>query len=308
MQAHLLLLSWTIDCLQWWLHHCFLTQDLKLSLPALAQSPRCKSFAAATTESWCFFLTSLFPWKPKIRCISMAPWQSPAVQCTVVCHRPPMHASKVRDCDVDRNSQTFTKSSQISTITDVCVCVSTKWQPTCIHFLQYDDDNLYIYIIPQVWISILNQPSKPATKILSNLICSPQDLGDDTLVAWINGLRSTLVTCPFVLKGSTHEISRDEAPLLQLGADIDRDLWYGNFRYNFTFLAGFAPAWQCSAPPTTSHRCAARSPKPPKEVLQTVSNMITWTMDRKGVRLGVSWTGSHAAKIWIKSSFQHLCK
>lgn len=35
--------------------YCFLTQDLQLSLPALAQSPRCKSFAAATTESWCFF-------------------------------------------------------------------------------------------------------------------------------------------------------------------------------------------------------------------------------------------------------------
>lgn len=117
------------------------------------------------------------------------------------------------------------------------MCVSTKWQPTCIHFLQYDDDNLYIYMILQVRISIFNQPSKPATKILSNLICSPQDLGDDTLVAWINGLRSTLVTCPFVLKGSTHEIRRDEAPLLQLGADIDRDLWHGNFRYNFTFLS-----------------------------------------------------------------------
>lgn len=66
-------------------------------------------------------VTSLFPWEPKIGCISMAPWQSPAVQCTVVCHRPPMRASQVRDCDVDRNSQTFTKSSQISTMTDVCV-------------------------------------------------------------------------------------------------------------------------------------------------------------------------------------------
>ena len=138
-------------------------------------------------------------------------------------------------------------------------------------------------MILQVRISIFNQPRKPATKILSNLICSPQDLGDDTLVAWINGLRSTLVTCPFVLKGSTHEISRDEAPLCSLVLILTEICGY-----NFTFLAGFAPAWQCSAPPTTSHRCAARSPKPPKEVFQTVSNMITWTMDRKGVRLGVS--------------------
>ena len=81
-----------------------------------------------------FFKTSLFPREPKIGCISMAPWQSPAVQCTVVCHRPPMHASQVRDCDVDRNSQTFTKSSQISTMTDVCVCLPNDNQPAYISY------------------------------------------------------------------------------------------------------------------------------------------------------------------------------
>ena len=102
-----------------------------------------------------------------------------------------------------------------------------------------------------------------------------------------------------VLKGSTHEVSRDEGPLCSLVLIFIEIFLARIFQVQLHFSCG-ARFCACMAMFGTSNNiaqmCCALSKTSgwPRKCFKL---LVHDYMDGKGVRLGVSWTGSHATKI-----------